>query len=671
MFTKGKKWRCDYLISNERAVFKIIEVLMERRKIYLAMKSLEEARGLFLARLGQKRTGPETVDTNYALGRVTAEPVFASLSSPTYHSAAMDGIAVKSDLTYGTSERNPRLLKIGTDAVWVNTGQPLPDGFDAVIMVEKLHQVDQEHVEIRGPAYPWQNVRKVGEDIVATQLLFPQNHRIRPIDIGALLSGGVFSVKVWRRPKVVIIPTGSELVNCERVKDGEELQPGQILETNSSVLAAMVKDNGGEATVNELVPDELEEIKKAILSAVLSEADIVIINAGSSAGSRDYTVHVIEELGEVLVHGIAMMPGKPTILGIIEGKPVIGNPGYSVSSVLSFEQFVKPLIYHLQGTQPPEPRKIKVYPTRDIPSKLGIEEFLRVSIGKVGDRYVATPLPRAAGSITTLTRAEGILRIPELSEGVSQSEEVDAELLVNEKELLNTVVFIGSHDMTIDILSDEIRREGKAIRISSSNVGSLGGLIALRKGTCHLCGSHLLDTETGEYNLSYIRRYLKGKPVAVFHLVKREQGLMVAKDNPKNIQGLQDLTRADVSFVNRQAGSGTRVLLDFKLQQAGIDPKEIRGYDHEEFTHMAVAVDVVSGAADCGMGIYAAAKALGLDFIPIESEQYDLVIPTQIIEQPNIQAILQTIRSDSFRERVKALGGYDPSKSGELFAEVG
>jgi len=644
---------------------------MERRKVYLAMKSVGEARELFFSKLTHRRTKPQVVDTNEALGRVTAEPVFATLSSPTYHSAAMDGVAVRSELTYGTSERKPKILMVGKDAVLVNTGQPLPEGFDSVIMVEKLHQIDDEHIEIRSPVYPWQNVRKVGEDIIATQLLLPQNHRIRAIDIGALISGGVFSVKVWSLPKVAIIPSGSELVDYRKVRDDKTLEPGKILESNSSVLAAMVRENGGEPVIYELVPDDQSLIRAAIKGALDSGADIVIINAGSSAGSKDYTVHAIEDLGEVVVHGVAMMPGKPTILGLIKGKPVIGNPGYSVSSVLSFDQFVKPLLYILQGAEAAEPHKIRVRPTRDIPSKLGIEEFLRVSIGKVGDRYVATPLARAAGSITTLTRAEGIIRIPELSEGISQSEEVEAELLVDEKDLLNTVVFIGSHDMTIDLIADEIRKEGNAIRISSSNVGSLGGLIALRKRTCHISGSHLLDPDSGQYNLSYIQRYLKGLPVAVFNLVNRQQGLIVAKGNPKGIRGLEDLTRDDISFVNRQAGSGTRVLLDFKLEQAGIDPKNIKGYDHEEFTHMAVAVDVVSGAADCGMGIYAAAKALDLDFIPVESEQYDLIIPKDLLNEPNIQAVLETIRSETFRERVKSLGGYDPSKSGELFAEVG
>ncbi|MGD8984314.1 MAG: substrate-binding domain-containing protein, partial [Desulfobacteraceae bacterium] len=379
----------------------------------------------------------------------------------------------------------------------------------------------------------------------------------------------------------------------------------------------------------------------------------------------------IGEMGEVFVHGVAMMPGKPTILGVVEGKPVIGNPGYAVSATLSFEQFVRPLLYSLQGYAAPKRRSIVVQPSRDISSKLGIEEFLRVNIGRVGDRTIATPLPRAAGSITTLTRAEGILRIPALSEGVTQNEEMEAELLVDEEEIFNTVVVIGSHDMTIDLLADEIRRRGHNIRVSSGNVGSLGGLMALRKGTCHVAGSHLLDTETGEYNVAYVKRYLKGISVSIFHLVLRDQGLIVARGNPKGIGGINDLTRDDIAFVNRQAGSGTRVLLDYKLEQLGVIPESIKGYGHEEFTHMAVAVDVLSGAADCGLGIFAAARALDLGFIPIEKEQYDFIIPSSILDNGNIQAILKTIESQGFRERVTELGGYDPSKSGQFWLEVG
>jgi len=636
------------------------------------MKPLQEAKELFFSLFGRdKRTDMETISIEDALGRIIVEPLFAKRSCPSFHSAAMDGIAVRAEETYGTTEKYPRTLKVGRDAVWINTGQPLPESFNAVIMVEKIHQLDKNHLEIRSSAYPWQHVRKVGEDIVATQLLLAQNHRIRPFDVGALVGAGVFSIKVWQKPRVAIIPTGTELIHYRDVEEKDTLKQNEIIEYNSLVLAGLVRECDGIPIVYGIVPDVEENIREALKKAIESEAHVVIINAGSSAGSKDFTASIINEMGEVLVHGVGMMPGKPTILGIVKDKPVVGNPGYAVSSTLSFEQFVKPLLYSLQGQQPPKPHTVKVQPSRDIPSKLGIEEFLRVNIGKVGSKFVATPLPRAAGSITTLTRAEGIIRIPALSEGISQNEEIEAELLVDEEDLLNTVVIIGSHDINIDILADEIRRQGHNIRISSGNVGSLGGLIALKKGSCHMAGSHLLDTETGEYNISYIKRYLKGVHISLFHLVLRDQGLIVAKGNPKGIKGIEDLAGSDIVFVNRQAGSGTRVLFDYNLGQLGIEPKAIKGYDHDEFTHMAVAVDVLSGAADCGMGIFAAARALDLDFVPMVREQYDLVIPSAMVEQPNIKVVLDTIRSRHFRERVAALGGYDPSKSGELWREIG
>jgi len=645
---------------------------LKKRHVYLEMKSLEEAKEIFFSRFGSDHlTDAEEVPAEESWGRVTAEPVFARISTPTYHSAAMDGMVVRAEETYGTTERNPKILKIGKDALWINTGQAIPEGFDSVIMVEKIHQMDEENVEIMAPSYPWQHIRKVGEDIVATELLLPQNHRIRSFDMGALISAGIFSLKVRQKPRVAIIPTGSELIHHRDVKDPDKLKKNQIIEYNSHILAGLVRECQGVPIIYPIVSDLEEDIRETLKSAVDSEAHLVIINAGSSAGSKDYAANTIRDMGEVLVHGVAMMPGKPTILGAAKGKPVIGNPGYTVSATLSFQQFVRPLLYALQGCNPPGVKSITVRPSRGIPSKLGIEEFIRVNIGRVGEKRVAVPLPRAAGSITTLTRAEGIVRIPALSEGVTQNEEIEAELLIGEEEILNGVVITGSHDITIDILADEIRRTGHNIRISSGNVGSLGGLMALKKKTCHMAGSHLLDAETGEYNVSYIKRYLKGVKVSIFHLVMRDQGLIIARGNPKGIEGIEDLTRDDIVFVNRQAGSGTRVLFDYKLGQSGIKPESIKGYDSEEFTHMAVAVDVLSGTADCGMGIFAAAKALNLDFISMEREQYDLIIPSSIVDDTNIQVAMETIKSPNFRDRVSALGGYDPTKSGRFWMEVG
>ncbi len=642
--------------------------IRQRQKIYLKMKDPKEALEIFFYRFNPEPIlEAEEIPVHESPGRVTAEPVFAKISSPSYHSAAMDGIAVLAEDTYGTTERNPKRLKIGQEAVWINTGQVMPEGKNAVIMAEKLNQIDDETIEIFSSSFPWQNVRKVGEDFVATELLFPQNHRIRPFDLGALIGGGVFHLKVRRKPRVIIIPTGSELVNFTTLSDPSDLKKGTIIESNSSVLSSLIRECGAEPAVEDIVEDRSEKIKEALLNALDSGPDLVIIIAGSSAGKKDYTAQVIEDIGELLVHGVTIMPGKPTILGSVKGKPVIGIPGYPVSAYISFNEFVRPLLYSLNGSIAPKRELVKVAVSRDIPSKLGVEEFIRVNIGKVGERLVAIPLPRGAGSITTLSKAEGIVRVPSFIEGIMAGEETDAELLVDPKDIVNTIVIIGSHDITLDILSDEIRGKSDGIRIVSGNVGSLGGLLALKKGTAHMAGSHLLDTQTGGYNISYIHKYLKDFPVHVFNLVLREQGIIIQKGNPKGVKGIEDLIRDGITFVNRQPGSGTRILFDYKLKEMGIDTSHINGYENEEYTHMNVAVAILNGMADTGLGIMAAARALDLDFIPVVKEQYDLIIPSSFVEDPRIKLLISVTSSKEFRDRVKGLGGYDPAKSGDLW----
>ncbi len=643
----------------------------QRQKIYLKMKDPQEAREIFFKTFNPEPIqDAEEISVHESSGRIMKEPIFAKISSPPYHSAAMDGIAVRAEDTYGATERNPKRLKIGREALWINTGQVIPEGKNAVIMAEKLNQIDEETVEIESSAFPWQNTRKVGEDFVVTELLFPRNHRIRPFDLGTLIGGGILHLKVRRRPRVLIIPTGSELVDLSALSDPSSLKEGKIIESNSSVLSSLVKECGAEPIVENIVEDKSEKIKEALLKAVDSEADVVITIAGSSAGKRDHTAEVIEDTGELLVHGVTIMPGKPTILGRVKGKPVVGIPGYPVSAYIAFDEFVRPYLYRLQGSSTPKKQKITVGASRDIPSKLGVEECIRVNLGRVGERMVAIPLPRAAGSVTTLSKAEAIIRIPSFSEGIVAGEETEAELLVDLEDIANTIVIIGSHDITVDILSDEIREKDSVIRIASGNVGSLGGLLALKKGTAHVAGAHLLDTATGEYNISYIQKYLKRVPVHVFSLVVRDQGLIIQRGNPRQVRGIGDLTRDDLSFVNRQPGSGTRILFDYKLQEMGIDPSQIRGYDNEEYTHMNVAVAVLNGMADVGLGIMAAAKALDLDFIPVLSEQYDLVIPSPFVNDHKIQLLISVARSKEFRNRVEALGGYNPEKSGALWKVI-
>ncbi|MBW1770089.1 MAG: molybdopterin biosynthesis protein [Deltaproteobacteria bacterium] len=640
------------------------------RHIYLQMKSLEEAQTVFFGRfLFDQYLQSEAVPAREAAGRVTAEPVFARFSCPGYHAAAMDGIAVKAEDTFGTTVDRPKELNIGRDALYVNTGQMMPEGTDAVIMIEHVVVVNEETVQIESAAYPWQYVRKVGEDIVATELILPQNHLITSYEIGALLNGGVFDVKVKQKPRVLIIPTGSELIDQQDLTSGTP-PPGGVVESNSAILGALVKACGGEYLPHPIVPDIFEEILSEVRKAAAGDADLVIVSAGSSAGSEDYTATVMAQLGEVLVHGVTIMPGKPTVLGIIDNKPVIGNPGYTVSAIMAFEKFVQPLICRMLGIREPQRPKISVRTTRKMASKLGIEEFVRVKLGRVKDKIVASALPRGAGSVTTLTEADGIIRIPSHVEGIRAGEPAQAELLKDVAEIENTVVIVGSHDNTLDILANQMGVRDFRFGLSSSNVGSLGGLIALGKGYCHASGSHLLDTETGSYNISYVKQYLPDLRVRLVNLVYRQQGLIIPRGNPKGIKGIQDLARDDITFVNRQAGSGTRVLLDYRLAQLDIKPENIQGYEQEEFTHMSVAVSVLSGAADSGLGIYAAAKALNLDFVPIVTEEYDLVIPEEFFEDEKIQLMLEIIRSDSFKEIVHQLGGYDTSKTGSVIASL-
>jgi putative molybdopterin biosynthesis protein len=630
------------------------------------MKTLQEARDILFQTFSSLASLPtEEISVPEAVGRVLAESVSAQLSSPNFHLAAMDGLAVKAEITFGASAAAPRELIVGREAFYVNTGHVLPENTDAVIMVEKVNELDAGRVEIEAPAFPWQNVRRVGEDIVATELLFPQNHVITPYCVGALLSGGVFNVKVKAKPKVLIIPTGSELVDWRKL-ELDDFKPGQVLETNSYVLGKLIEKCGATFKRHKMVVDDAEKIKQAVTAALKHDYQLVLILGGSSAGSEDFANTAIVDLGKIRVHGVTIMPGKPVVIGTVENKPVFGIPGYPVSAIIAFEQFVQPLIYALLGQPDPVKETIEVQPTKKIASKLGVEEFVRVKLGEVGGRIVATPLARGAGTITSITEADGIIRIPNHVEGINDNEIVSAELLRPLAAIRRTIVIVGSHDNSLDVLADQLKAAHSELTLSSSHVGSMGGLMAIKRGVCHLAGTHLLDTEDGSYNLSYLKKYLPDRAVKLIHLVQRDQGLIVKQGNPKGVMGIEDLSRKDVTFINRQVGSGTRILLDYKLKQIGIKATAITGYQNEEFTHMAVAVSVLSSSEDAGLGIYAAAKALNLEFIPVVTEQYDLAIPLEYFDTQPIQILLEIINSRKFKRRVEALGGYGTQKTGEI-----
>ncbi len=637
------------------------------RNIYLDSVPLHDALAKWLAKLEHEGLlsplSGETVRITDSLGRVTAEAVTARISSPFYHSSAMDGYAVRFVDTFGAAERTPKRLKTGERAIYVDTGDPLPDGFNAVIMIEDVNVID-EYIEIISSATPWQHVRVIGEDIVSTELILPENQKIRPVDMGVMLAGGHTEVMVRRRPRVVIIPTGSEIV-----EPGSDLKKGDIIEYNSRVLGSLVSEWGGDPIRFSIIPDNPEELKKAILIAH-DTGDLVVVNAGASAGSEDFTAKVIQELGEIVLHGVNIKPGKPVILGWVKGKPVLGIPGYPVSAYLTFILFAKQLIYKWQGLESEGPEILKAKISRQVASALGQEEFLRVKVGKVGDNFVATPVSRGAGLLMSLVRADGFVRIPAMSEGIGAGSEIDVELMRSKNDIEHTIVCIGSHDNALDLLANILKKRFPNLSLSSAHVGSMGGLMALRKGEAHMAGTHLLDEETGEYNTPFIKKLLPSNRLLLINLVYREQGLLVRKGNPKNINGFKDLTRNDVVFVNRQSGAGTRLLTDKCLRELGISPVDVKGYEREEYTHMGVASAVLTGVADTGLAILASARALDIDFIPVAKERYDLAIPRDFLETDMLRRLLSIIREDiEFRETVKGLGGYDVSEMGKVMYE--
>lgn len=623
---------------------------------------VEEALNKFLGKADEnlQENFSERIRVIDSLGRITSQAVFAKCSSPNYNASAMDGIMVEAQKTFGATETNPKRLKLDEDFKYIDTGDPIAHPYNAVIMIEDVVPIDDHTVQIIKSAAPWQHVRPIGEDIVANEMIVPSHHEIRPMDIGAILSGGVTYLEVFKKPRVAIIPTGSEMI-----EPGEKMQEGSIIESNSRIFEGMVKELGGEPHRLSPVPDDYELLKETLLKAV-RENDIVIINAGSSAGSEDYTSSLVEELGEVLVHGIATKPGKPAILGMIEKKPVIGIPGYPVSAYLVFETFVKPLIYKFLGGKKESINEVEAVMAKRIVSSLKYREYVRIKLGKVGDRLIATSLNRGAGITMSLVRSDGLLLIPQNSEGVEAGETVKVTLLKPMEQIENTLVSIGSHDLIMDMISNHMQKADDRHFLSSAHVGSIGGIMAIKRGGAHMAPIHLLDSKTGIYNIPYVKKYLPNEKMALIRGVKRIQGFMIPKGNPKNIKEFQDLTREDVVFINRQKGAGTRILVDYQLEKQGINVENIMGYDREMTTHMAVAAAVSSNTADVGVGVYSAAKSMGLDFVPIGEEHYDFLIPQKYLELDTVKAFIKVITSKEFQEELLKMGGYGVEGIGEI-----
>lgn len=644
---------------------------MGANKAYLNCQTRQQAQETWWSRLdgaGFFTDLPvETVEADDALGRVTACSAYALQSSPHYNSAAMDGIAVRASDTFGAQETAPVQLQVqpaGTpfavgNCYIVDTGDVMPPGTNAVIMIEDVHRSGSV-AEIIAAASPWQHVRIIGEDIVANELVVTEHQTLSPVDIAALLAAGLETVPVLARPKVAIIPTGDEIVATRR-----ELKPGAILDVNSHMLAAAVREWGGEPFRHPIVRDDPAALRETLL-AELPVRDLVVINAGTSAGTEDFTSTVLSELGEVLVHGVSIKPGKPVVLAICGGKPVIGLPGYPVSALLTAELFLRDVLRERQKLPRIKPAQVEAAVVRQVPSTIGVEEYVRVSVGNVQGKIVAAPLSRGAGLISSLTRAQGIVSIAESVSGLNAGATTKVRLL-RESHPENNILAVGSHDLALELLGIHLRRRQGDVILSCANVGSMGGLLSIRNNEAHIAGIHLLDEATGRYNVAAVEKYLPKVAWRLVHLAMRQQGLMVAPGNPKNIRGLACLLQPGVAFINRQRGSGTRMLLDYELKKLGIAGQRIDGYEKEVGTHMTVAASVASGTVDAGMGVQAAAQALGLEFLPIAAEQYDLLMNFAPHDE-RMALIIDVLQSAAFRAEVEGLGGYDLCNAGKLIA---
>ncbi|MBK9782654.1 MAG: molybdopterin biosynthesis protein [Anaerolineales bacterium] len=617
-----------------------------------------------------------------ALGRVTTEPIWAEISSPHYHASAMDGFAVRAVATNGAMPSAPVTLFTGPEAQYVDTGDPLPEWANAVIPIENVESLDEhdqitteirkpKSIRVRAAVTPWSHVRPLGEDIVATQLVLPAGHVLRPADLGAIAASGHQTIRVACKPKVAILPTGTELVPI-----GSKLKSGDILEYNSLVLASQIKQMGGDPTRYPITKDDFDLICQRVAEAAQTH-DLVLLNAGSSAGAEDFSSRVVEKLGTLLVHGVAVRPGHPVILGMVDRGvtsqsparqiPIVGVPGYPVSAALTIDIFVESLIARWLGRRPLELPLETATLTRKLVSPAGDDDFVRVVVGKVGDKLLAAPLSRGAGVITSLVQADGLALVPSGTQGMEAGEKIQVRMYRNRSEIDKTILAIGSHDLTLDLIAQFLAEHDR--RLASANVGSQGGLVALRRGEAHIAGSHLLDPQDGTYNISYIRQYMPSIPVKVVALVGRDQGLIVKKGNPKGIKSLKDLTNPEIQFVNRQRGAGTRVLLDYHLNLMSISKDSIAGYNQEEYTHLGIASAVASGRADCGLGVAAAAQALDLEFISLFQERYDLVIPKQFADGELLTPLFDLLMDARFREAVSKLKGYDVSVMGTLILE--
>jgi putative molybdopterin biosynthesis protein len=633
-----------------------------RQEQFLEVVSAEEASTRFARHLDLAPLPAEHVTLTASLGRVLAHDVKAPIDVPPFDRSNVDGFALRAADTVGASDASPKRLRLNAEvivcghaptsdvapatATTIATGGVVPRGADAVVMVEQTELVeDAESVDVRRAAAPGQFISYAGSDIARGEVVLRRGARIGSREIGMLAACGIAAVDVVRKPRVAVLSTGDELV-----PPGEPLRPAAVYDSNGAIVAAAVQEAGGEAIPFGSFPDD-ELALEAAIRAALEACDMVLLSGGTSKGAGDLSHRVVSQLGEpgVIVHGVALKPGKPLCLAVADGKPLVILPGFPTSAIFTFHAFVAPVIRAKAGLPPEAARTIDAEVPVRIPSELGRKEFVLVALVAGEQGPVAFPTAKGSGSVTSFSQADGFLEIDALASSLDAGTRASVTL-IGQAAAMPDLVITGSNDIALDIVVGHLAKQGFTTRTIA--VGSLGGVSAAERGECDVAPVHLVDPTTGAYNEHLLRKGLS--------LVKgwqRMQGFVFRKGDPRfDSRSATEavaaaLADAQCLMVNRNAGAGTRVLIDKLL--AGKRPP---GYANQPRSHNAVAAAVAQGRADWGVSTSSVAELYDLGFLFIAPEEYDFLLVKSRRSRPAVQAFLAALRDESVRMQIRALG---------------
>src|SRR5215469_8905449 len=638
---------------------------LARQEQFLEVVDRDEATRRFEQHLRMRPLGAETVPLSQALGRVMARAVIADVDVPGFDRSSVDGFAVRADDIAGASERHPKRLTLNAEiltpggvpavavqpgtATLIATGGMVPRGADAVVMVEHTETLDEggvTFIDVRRAVASGQFVAFAGSDLARGETVLRPGQLLTSREIGMLAAVGTAAVEVWRRPRVAIISTGDEIV-----APGKPIRPGAVYDSNAAIIAAAVEEAGGVPKPLGIGPDD-EIVLSRLVDEGLAAADMVIMSGGTSKGAGDLCYRSVALFSDpgIVVHGVALKPGKPLCLAVTSGKPIVILPGFPTSAIFTFHEFVAPVIRAFAGLPAEQAERLPATLPMRIASERGRTEYLMVSLVRPDGEgpLAAYPNSKGSGAVTAFSQADGFITIGQHTESVPAGTPVEIQLIGRAH--LADLVIIGSHCVGLDVLIDWLESEG--ISVKALNVGSTGGLAAAKRGECDIAAIHLMDPETGEYSRPFLTPTLKLVPG-----YRRLQGIVYRKGDPRfEGRSLEEaigaaITVSECLMVNRNSGSGTRILTDRLLE--GAKPA---GYWSQPKSHNAVGVAVAQSRADWGIAIETIARQYGLGFIPAQDEHYDFIVPKARLTRPAVQRFFGALEAPATRDALTALG---------------